>query len=68
MRTEFHVRNETHRPEEFEMFRTFNRGVGMVVILSPKSVHSALDLLKRLGQKAWVIGELIQGQNKVLLV
>jgi phosphoribosylformylglycinamidine cyclo-ligase len=54
--------------EEFEMFRTFNMGVGMVVILSPRSVRSALDLLKKLGQKAWIIGELIHGKNKVLLV
>jgi len=56
------------RIEEFEMFRTFNMGVGMVVILSPGSVHSALDLLAKLGQKTWLIGELIQGKNEVLLV
>jgi phosphoribosylformylglycinamidine cyclo-ligase len=54
--------------EEFEMFRTFNMGVGMVVILSQRSVPSALNLLTKLGQKAWVIGELIHGKNEVLLV
>lgn len=56
------------RIEEFEMFRTFNMGVGMVVILSPRSVDSALDLLASLGQKAWSIGELVHGKNEVLLV
>jgi phosphoribosylformylglycinamidine cyclo-ligase len=53
---------------EFEMFRTFNMGVGMVMILSPGSVRSALNLLIKLGQKTWVIGELIHGKNEVLLV
>lgn len=54
--------------ENFEMFRTFNMGVGMVVILSPRSSPSALTLLTKLGLKAWVIGELIPGKNGVSIV
>lgn len=47
--------------EESEMFRTFNMGVGMVLVLSPRSVGRVLSMLAALGQKAWDLGELIQG-------
>lgn len=51
--------------EEPEMYRTFNMGVGMVLVLSPKSARRALTILSELGQKAWVIGELIEGNTPV---
>lgn len=49
--------------EEPEMYRTFNMGIGMVLVLSPRSTNRALTLLAQLGQKAWVIGELTEGNN-----
>lgn len=64
----FRTIQQRGRIGELEMFRTFNMGVGMVVILSPGSAHSALNLLMKLGQKTWIIGELIHGKNEVLLV
>lgn len=54
--------------EESEMFRTFNMGVGMVLILAPRSVHRALTLLADLGQKAWVIGKLIEGDKGIEII
>ena len=54
--------------KETEMFRTFNMGVGMVLVLSPRSVGRALTVLAALGQKAWDIGELIKGNNTVEIV
>jgi phosphoribosylformylglycinamidine cyclo-ligase len=54
--------------KETEMFRTFNMGVGMVLVLSPRSVGRALTVLAALGQKAWDIGELIEGNNTVEIV
>jgi phosphoribosylformylglycinamidine cyclo-ligase len=54
--------------QEFEMFRTFNMGVGMVLILDPRSVQRALTVLAELGQRAWVIGELIPGNKKVEII
>ena len=54
--------------KETEMFRTFNMGVGMVLVLSPRSVGRALTVLDALGQKAWDIGELIKGNNTVEIV
>ena len=51
--------------EQSEMFRTFNMGVGMVMVLDPRSTRRALALSAELGQKAWVIGELAVGETSV---
>ena len=43
---------------EFEMYRTFNCGVGMVVALPSDKVDAALELLNAEGEKAWLIGNI----------
>ncbi|GIU15542.1 MULTISPECIES: phosphoribosylformylglycinamidine cyclo-ligase [Shewanella] len=43
---------------EFEMYRTFNCGVGMVVALPADKVDSALTLLNAEGENAWLIGNI----------
>jgi phosphoribosylformylglycinamidine cyclo-ligase len=45
--------------EEKEMFRTFNMGIGLVVIVESRSARHAVDIFQDLGQKAWIIGELV---------
>lgn len=42
----------------YEMYRTFNCGVGMVIALPEKDVETALALLKQAGENAWVIGKI----------
>ncbi len=55
--------------EENEMFRTFNMGIGMVLILSKKEILKARDLLlRRYKLKSWVIGEIIRGRKRVEVV
>jgi len=43
-------------PEE-EMFRTFNNGIGMILIVRYKEVEDILARLQILGEKAFMIGE-----------
>jgi phosphoribosylformylglycinamidine cyclo-ligase len=45
------------RLEESEAFRTFNMGIGMVLMLRPADVDASLRHFKRLGIPASVIGE-----------
>ncbi|MBC7362828.1 MAG: phosphoribosylformylglycinamidine cyclo-ligase [Candidatus Aminicenantes bacterium] len=52
---------------EREMFRTFNMGVGFVVVCSAKEAEAALKLFQKLGQKAWIIGELVRGKRQVII-
>lgn len=42
-----------------EMFRTFNMGVGMVIVVAPKDVDAVLQTLPQ----AWVMGEIVEGSG-----
>jgi phosphoribosylformylglycinamidine cyclo-ligase len=41
-----------------EMLRTFNCGAGMVVVVPPEQVDTALDRLAEAGERAWVAGRI----------
>ncbi len=47
--------------ESFEMRRTFNMGLGMLVAMDSDAVASALSELSAAGHDAAVVGELVQG-------
>jgi len=51
------------RITDAEMHRTFNCGVGMVIMVPPPDVDSALALLTACGQCAAVIGEVHPGEG-----
>ena len=42
--------------------------VGMVMILSPQSVTRALHRMDEMGLKAWVIGEVTEGDDGVIFL
>jgi phosphoribosylformylglycinamidine cyclo-ligase len=44
--------------ETYEMYRTFNCGVGMIIALPQDQVDAALALLKAEGENAWLIGQI----------
>ena len=54
--------------EEEEMYRVFNMGVGMVVVLSPDDVDAALSSLSASGESAYLIGEVVAGERGVQVV
>ncbi len=53
---------------EQEMFRTFNMGIGMVVIVGAGDAIRTGSLFQRSGQKSWIIGELVRGPHGVTFV
>ena len=53
--------------DERDMFNTFNMGVGMSVVVDKKDVDLALSILKQHGEDAYVIGEIVSGDEGVIL-
>ena len=53
------------RIEEAEMMRTFNMGLGMILIIAPKKFKKVQGVLERVGEKAFVIGRIVKGERKV---
>jgi len=61
----FRMIQERSQVNEKEMFRTFNMGIGMALILGPRNARRTLNLFEKIGQKAWIIGEVIEGDRNV---
>ncbi|MDH3860249.1 MAG: phosphoribosylformylglycinamidine cyclo-ligase [Gammaproteobacteria bacterium] len=51
-----------------EMRRTFNCGVGMVVVVNDEDAAKTIDLLARNGETAWQIGRIVAGKQEVAYV
>jgi phosphoribosylformylglycinamidine cyclo-ligase len=49
------------------MYRTFNCGIGMVVVVAPADVDAALAHLKASGETAWIIGGVGSGSRGVVI-
>ncbi|MGK0249504.1 MAG: phosphoribosylformylglycinamidine cyclo-ligase [Oleispira sp.] len=57
--------------DAFEMYRTFNCGVGMIACVPADKADSAVALLNAEGEQAWIIGHIedaVAGEDQVDLV
>jgi len=52
---------------ERDMYNTYNMGVGMSIVVPAEEVELSLSVLKDNGIDAYVIGEIIEGEEKVIL-
>ena len=52
---------------EHDMFNTFNMGVGMSITVKKEDADKALSILKEAGEDAYVIGEIVKSDEKVIL-
>ncbi len=50
-----------------ELFRTFNCGVGMVVIVAAEAAEGTVELLNSHGERAWIVGHIEAGEAGVEL-
>ncbi len=49
--------------DTYEMYRTFNCGVGMVIALPQEQVETALAIVKQAGENAWLIGHIEHAED-----
>ncbi len=60
------IAKEGNIPER-DMFNTYNMGVGMSIVVPAEQVEKALQILTENGETAYVIGQIIESDEKVIL-
>ncbi len=48
-----------------ELYRTFNMGIGFVVVTAPEEVSAARKLIEAAGHRTWTIGSITEGAGEV---
>ena len=64
----FELIQKTGNIPERDMYNTFNMGVGMILALPAAQAQQALDILSAAGETAYQIGEVVAGEDGVVLV
>ena len=63
----FDLIEKTGKISRREMFNTFNMGVGMTVVVAKEDAEKALSILRENGEDAYILGEIVESQDKVVL-
>lgn len=61
-----YIRKVGNIPER-DMFNTFNMGVGMIAVVAKADAQRAIDVLKAAGEDAYLIGEVVKGDDGVIM-
>ena len=64
----FKLLAETGNIDERDMFNTFNMGVGMSCVVAKEDADKALEILRANGEDAYILGEIVKGEEKVQLI
>lgn len=64
----FDVLQEKGNIPEMDMYNTFNMGIGMIVAVDADKADAAVKCLEEAGEKAYIIGELDEGEKGVEIV
>ena len=60
------IAKEGNIPER-DMFNTYNMGVGMSIVVPANEVETAIEVLKAHGEEAYVIGSIIESDDKIII-
>jgi phosphoribosylformylglycinamidine cyclo-ligase len=60
-----HLQKLGNVPQD-EMLRTFNMGLGMLLVIPSKKFKKAQSVLERAGEKAHTVGRIVKGDRKVM--
>ncbi len=64
----FDLIQKTGNIPERDMFNTFNMGVGMTVTVAADDADRAVEVLRANGEEAYILGEVVQGGERVQLI
>ena len=62
-----HLQKLGNVPQE-DMMRTFNMGLGMLLVIPAAKFKKAQSLLERIGEKHYTVGRVVRGERKVMYV
>jgi phosphoribosylformylglycinamidine cyclo-ligase len=54
--------------EDREMYRVFNMGIGMILVVPPTYADAIIRRIRRHGHEAAVVGEIVRGERTVMFV
>jgi phosphoribosylformylglycinamidine cyclo-ligase len=60
----FDVMSRLGRVDREEMYRVFNMGIGLILVVSPDSVSGVLARAAALGDRGWQIGEIVSSTGE----
>jgi len=60
------IQSKGNVPED-EMFRTFNMGIGLCLVVPPELAEEAESLLSEWGEKVYRIGRITEGKGRVVI-
>ena len=63
----FHLIAKRGGISERDMFNTFNMGVGMSIVVAKEDADLALSVLNQNGESAYVIGEIVNSDEKIVI-
>ena len=63
----FDLIQKTGNISERDMFNTYNMGVGMSITVPSSQVDEALEILRSCGEDAYVIGDIIASEEKIVI-
>lgn len=64
----FSLLQKLGRVPEDDMYRTFNMGIGFVLVVSPRDEDRAMVVLRKMKAKAYIIGRVVEGPKRVFLL
>ena len=64
----FDILQEKGNIPEADMYNTFNMGIGMIVAVDADKADMAVKVLEDAGEKAYIIGELAEGEKGVEII
>ena len=63
----FKLMEELGGLDEQVLFNTFNMGIGLALIVDKTDARSILDALENMGEKAYIMGDIIAGEGGLVL-
>ncbi len=63
----FDLLEKTGKIDNRDMFNTFNMGVGMSVVVGRDDADRAVEILKKNGEDAYILGEIVKSDEGVIL-